>query len=157
MAVHALVIDDSRFLRRVLIEVLRRAGLGDFEFEEATDGPEGISRFDPDVTGIVFVDWLMPEMSGMDVVRHLRDRETDGRVPVVVVSGQPDDAEVAEALAQDGVDAYVTKPFTVDALREAVGPLLASDEAAKPAPPPPQPPTTASPARPRRERAFYRS
>lgn len=157
MAVHALVIDDSRFLRRMLIEVLRRSDMGDFEFAEAADGPEGIARFDPDVTSIVFIDWLMPEMSGLEAVGHLRSKETTGRVPVVVVSGETNDDEVANALAHGGVDAYVRKPVTVDALREAVGPLLSpADGAADGAGPPHrEPPDPSGPARARRERSFF--
>ena len=70
--VRALVIDDSQVMRNIVMQCLGRSGMGEFEFTEAGDGEEGLKKFSPANTDIVFVDWNMPVMTGIEFVRRFQ-------------------------------------------------------------------------------------
>ena len=63
MQIKALVIDDSRSMRRIVMKGLRHANLAEFEFTEATDGADALAKFDPEQFDMCFVDWNMPNIS----------------------------------------------------------------------------------------------
>jgi two-component system chemotaxis response regulator CheY len=63
MLLRTLVIDDSRIMRNMIKDALRRTGLADFEFVEAGDGVEGVSKFNPQAIDLIFIDWNMPKMT----------------------------------------------------------------------------------------------
>jgi two-component system chemotaxis response regulator CheY len=72
MTIRALVIDDSKVMRSMVMQSLQKTRLADFEFIEAQDGADALEKFDPDEIDIVFADWNMPNMSGIDFVREVR-------------------------------------------------------------------------------------
>lgn len=123
MAIGALVVDDSATMRRMIIRFLKQSDLPDFDFREARDGEDALEKFDPDRTRVVFADWNMPRLSGLDLVRELRRRE---REPITIVmittEATPDAREEIEAAG--GVEVYVTKPFSAEDLACAVRPAL---------------------------------
>ncbi|MFP4250083.1 MAG: response regulator [Armatimonadota bacterium] len=121
--VNALVIDDSGIMRKMVMRGLQEAGLCEFEFAEAEDGEDGLAKFNPRSTEIVFVDWNMPNMNGMDMVRRIRAQFPDRPVPIVMVTTEKLTGKVEEAL-DGGVDAFISKPFTPDGLQKRVGPLI---------------------------------
>jgi two-component system chemotaxis response regulator CheY len=121
--VNALVIDDSGIMRKMVVRGLEEAELADFEFAEAEDGKDGLAKFNPRSTDIVFVDWNMPNMNGMDMVRHIRAQFPDRPVPIVMVTTEKLTGKVEEAL-DGGVDAFISKPFTPEGLKKRVGPLI---------------------------------
>jgi two-component system chemotaxis response regulator CheY len=110
----ALVIDDSRVMRKLLGGQLARLG---FEVSEAVDGADGLARITagplPDV---VLVDWNMPNMNGLDLIRAVRARREWDAVRVLMVTSETSPAQMSEALAA-GADEYLMKPFTADGLR----------------------------------------
>jgi two-component system, chemotaxis family, chemotaxis protein CheY len=120
----ALVVDDSRVMRGMVIQALLRTGLADFEFTEAGDGDEALEKFNPRHTDIMFVDWNMPHVSGIDFVRKVRAAGNTGHIPIVMVTGEKTIGKMEEALDQAGADEYVTKPFTIDVLRRKLRPLI---------------------------------
>ena len=119
----ALVIDDSGIMRKMIMRALEQAGLAEFEFVEAEDGKDGLAKFNPRTTDIVFVDWNMPNMSGMDMVRRVRAQFPKRPVPIVMVTTEKLTGKVEEAL-DGGVDAFISKPFTPEGLQKRVGPLI---------------------------------
>jgi two-component system, chemotaxis family, chemotaxis protein CheY len=120
----AMVVDDSRAMRMMLVRMLR--GCGYEEIVEATNGLEafrtirgaaaaddnGDAGFD-----IVLVDWNMPEMSGIEFVRRVRSSGLLGEAPIVMVTSETAIEKITEAL-ESGADEYLMKPFTEDALLE---------------------------------------
>jgi two-component system, chemotaxis family, chemotaxis protein CheY len=111
----ALVIDDSRAMRALLGRLLGELG---FTVDEAGNGREGLEHLRahgaPD---IVLVDWNMPEMSGFEFVQTVRaDREWDA-VRLIMVTTETEMTRVVKALGA-GLDAYVMKPFTKEAVVE---------------------------------------
>lgn len=126
MMLKALVIDDSRVMRSVVMTTLRRSGLAEFEFTEAEDGADGLAKFDPQTTDIVFADWNMPNMTGIDFVRAVRAAHSQPRVPIVMVTSERTTAKMDEALNSAGADAFICKPFTTDDVEQKLSGILAA-------------------------------
>lgn len=112
---NALIIDDSRAMRRILKQIV--TGLG-FDVLEAGNGKEGLETlFSSEDIGLVLVDWNMPEMNGLEFVEAVRAMPEYGTLPLVMVTTESEPARMARALIA-GVDEFVMKPFTPDILLE---------------------------------------
>ncbi len=122
--INALIVDDSGIMRKLVMRCLKETRLAEFNFTEASDGVDALAKFDPDRTRIIFVDWNMPNMSGLDFVLKLREQQKR-RVPVVMITTERTMGKVEEAMSSAGVDAYVCKPFTADVLRQKIEPVIA--------------------------------
>src|SRR5205807_1858890 len=79
-----LVVDDSSTMRRIIINTLHK--LGYTECQEATNGREGMDRLAAAPVDFIITDWNMPEMSGVDFIRHVRANAETRHVPVVMVT-----------------------------------------------------------------------
>ena len=108
------------------MQSLRKTELAEFEFTEAEDGEAALVRFSPRNTDILFVDWNMPNLTGIDLVRKLRASEKSRRVPIVMVTSEKAMGKIQEALDEAGADEYLTKPFTVEELTRKLSRLLAA-------------------------------
>ncbi len=108
LTLKALVIDDSRVMRNMVMNALRQSRLATFEFTEACD---------PNTIDICFVDWNMPNMTGVEFIRQARARGNAFKVPMVMVTSEQTMAKIEEALSQAGADAFICKPFTPDDMR----------------------------------------
>ena len=110
---YALIVDDSRAMRRILRSIVEPLG---FEIAEAGHGIEALQRLEerPD-TELVLVDWNMPEMNGIDFVKAVRANPRDQNVKLVMVTTETEPAKMARALMA-GADEFVMKPFTSDIL-----------------------------------------
>lgn len=121
--VNALVIDDSGIMRKMVMRGLNEMAICEFEFAEAEDGADGLEKFDERNTDIIFVDWNMPNMDGMHMVRKLRARRERDDLPIVMVTTEKLTGKMEEAL-DGGVDTFISKPFTAENLKQRVGPLI---------------------------------
>lgn len=124
----ALVVDDSRAIRRIIGRTLD--GLG-FAVAEAADGREGLVRLDESDAEVVLVDWNMPEMGGLDFVRAVRADPGRAGVRLVVVTSEAELGHMVEAL-EAGADEYLMKPFTPEALSDKLALLGLVDPADQP-------------------------
>ena len=111
----ALVVDDTGVMRHVLSASLRKL---DSDVMEADNGAAVIHAiYSGNGADIIFVDWKMPTMDGMEFVRQLRRDETFRRIPICMVSSKSEADAIKEAL-DAGADAYMTKPFSMETLRD---------------------------------------
>src|SRR5262249_21612664 len=108
----ALVVDDSGVMRKMVMKSLTEAKLADFEFVEAVDGADALAKFDPNEFHIAFIDWNMPNMTGIDLVRKIRSLEDVVHVGLVMVTSEKTMGKIQEALDEAGADAFISKPFT---------------------------------------------
>jgi two-component system chemotaxis response regulator CheY len=131
MKLRALVIDDSRVMRSLIMQSLRRTELADFDFTEAEDGADALAKFHAKRPDILFVDWNMPKLSGIDFVRRVRALESARHIPIIMVTSEKTIGKVEEALDQAGADEYITKPFLMDDLKRTLARLIDSLAAAK--------------------------
>jgi two-component system chemotaxis response regulator CheY len=105
----ALVIDDSKAVRRILGEILQELG---FEVWEAANGREALQLLkEVDAADLALVDWNMPEMDGIEFVRAVRADTAYDDLRLVMVTTEAEEDKVVGAL-NEGADAYVVKPFT---------------------------------------------
>jgi two-component system chemotaxis response regulator CheY len=112
MDLTALVIDDSRVMRSMVMQALQKARLASFTFVEAQDGADALTKFDPKTIDICFVDWNMPNMTGVEFIKKARSTGGAFEVPMVMVTSERAINKIEEALNAAGADAYICKPFT---------------------------------------------
>jgi two-component system chemotaxis response regulator CheB len=109
----ALVVDDSKPSRSIVTRVLRDLA---FECAEAANGVEALAALSawgpPD---LVTVNWHMPVMDGLELIRRLRGDPATRKLPLVMISTEHDRDRIHAALAA-GADDYLAKPFTPEAL-----------------------------------------
>ena len=113
---YALIIDDSRAMRRILRQIVEPLG---FRILEAGDGQEGLDRLGehfPDVE-LTLVDWNMPVMNGLEFVKTVRADDQYRQMKIAMVTTETEPAQMARALMA-GVDEFVMKPFTSEILIE---------------------------------------
>lgn len=112
----ALIVDDSRAIRSIIRRTLEDNG---FVVVEAGHGQEALQKLEeqPDI-GVLLVDWNMPVMNGLDLVRSLRRDEAHperSRLPILMVTTETEVRQMVRALAA-GANEYLMKPFSSEAL-----------------------------------------
>ncbi len=107
-----LVVDDEDYVRELLYDILESEG---YEAILAEGGREALALFDAEEFDAVFTDVGMPEMSGWELARAVRER--DARIPLAVLTGWGEAVGSDEQRAAK-VDWVITKPFTLDRIRE---------------------------------------
>ncbi len=113
-----LVVDDSAAMRMLILRTLRQAGYKGHEVEQAGDGAEALEMIRADAPDLVLADWNMPKMSGIDLLKALREEGI--RVPfgfVTTESTKPMRRLAAEA----GAKFLIAKPFTAESFEKALG------------------------------------
>ena len=110
-----LVIEDDMLVRTVLQEMLSSVG---HNVITASDGKTGIQQFKEGGFDIVFTDLGMPEMSGWEVARIIK--ETNPEIPVVMITGWGEEFDQKQ-LKDAGVDLIVAKPFNMRRIVSLVG------------------------------------
>ena len=109
-----LVVDDEPEVAEVIAESVRVQG---HETVTARNGQEALQILETFLPDAVFLDLVMPGLSGLDVLRQIR--ETHQSLPVIIISGRATAAQVAEA-KHLGVTDVVEKPFALKHLSEAL-------------------------------------
>src|SRR5947199_6086952 len=112
-----LVIDDDGDIRRLVAELLGRAGLSVEQAEDGRSGLRALHRTPPD---LVVLDVSMPELDGWETLERIRDLS---EVPVLMLTARSDELERVRGL-KAGADDYVTKPFGRQELIARVQALL---------------------------------
>jgi two-component system chemotaxis response regulator CheY len=109
----ALIVDDSRPIRRIESEILKELG---FETAGAGNGKEALEQLQAGpIPDVVLVDWNMPEMDGLEFITTLRrDARYSGMV-VLMVTTETETNQMLRALSA-GADEYLMKPFQKDGL-----------------------------------------
>jgi two-component system, chemotaxis family, chemotaxis protein CheY len=110
-----LLVDDSRTIRNIQKNVL--AEIGHTDVAEAADGVEALGKIATEHPDLMLIDWNMPNMDGITLVRKIR--ETDKRIPLIMVTTEAEKSRVLEAV-KAGVSNYVVKPFTAETLAEKI-------------------------------------
>lgn len=112
-----LIAEDDSTSRLMLAAVLKKMG---HEVLEAPDGPEAWAVFQaPDAPRLAILDWMMPEMDGLEVVRRVRALPADLPPYLIMLTTKSEKADIARAL-DAGADDYLVKPFDSGELRARV-------------------------------------
>ncbi|GAA4362056.1 response regulator [Angustibacter luteus] len=112
----ALVIDDSRAMRRIVSRILVDLG-----YDEVLEAEHGQAALDVLATGplpeLACVDWNMPVMDGLTFVNRVRAEPAWRSLTLMMVTTESEHGQIVRALAA-GAHEYLIKPFTADALRD---------------------------------------
>ncbi|CAG0960683.1 Alkaline phosphatase synthesis transcriptional regulatory protein PhoP [Anaerolineae bacterium] len=113
-----LVADDEEGIRELLREQLNAAG---YITDEATDGAEAIEKLDQGTYDLAILDINMPKKSGLDVLKHIRDRKLT--MGVIMLTGRLGFSVGSESMLL-GADEYITKPFDLEYLELTIKKVL---------------------------------
>jgi DNA-binding response OmpR family regulator len=100
-----LLVEDDPAIRSIISEVCRRGGYDVVEVATGRSALESVRGQEPD---LVLLDWVLPDLSGIEVCRELRRRGAD--CPIVMLTGRTSKVDVVVGL-EVGADDYITKPF----------------------------------------------
>ena len=115
-----LVVEDEAALATMLRYNLEKQG---YRVEEAADGQEALTRIAETQPDLVLLDWMLPQMSGLEVCRQIRRRSATRDLPVIMVTARTEDQDAVRGL-NTGADDYIAKPFSMDALLARIRALL---------------------------------
>jgi DNA-binding response OmpR family regulator len=121
MARTILVVDDEPILRETLAEALDADG---FQVVTAADGREALARFREHHPDLVVLDLMLPELSGIEVCRIIRQ---ESGVPILMLTAKSSEVDKVVGL-ELGADDYVTKPFSLRELTARIRALLRRTE-----------------------------
>jgi diguanylate cyclase (GGDEF)-like protein len=101
-----LVVDDTTFVRQMIVSRLRRAG---FEVAEATDGQEALDRFRNTAYAVVITDVNMPRLDGLGLLAALRERPESAPEVILLTGSRAVDARAAVQALRLGAHDYIAK------------------------------------------------
>jgi two-component system, OmpR family, phosphate regulon response regulator PhoB len=118
--------DAVRLLLRLTLE------LGSVDIVEAADGETALERCRVEPPDVVFLDWMLPDLSGIDVCRAIRAEPTTRDTTIIMLTARSAENDRRAGLAA-GADDYISKPFSPETLlekmREVLGPKALLGEA----------------------------
>ncbi|MBN1587507.1 MAG: response regulator [Candidatus Omnitrophica bacterium] len=118
----ALVIDDEEDIREIIGVVMEEMG---FRCETAHNGQVGLEKALSLRPSLVLVDWNLPLMSGVDIIRKLRANPETAKIPTLILTGEVRPDSIKEAL-DAGAWGHIAKPFEPDDLIRAVEAILST-------------------------------
>ncbi len=103
-----LIVDDSRVIRTVATKILTEFG---FKTDTAENGEIALQKCLESMPDLVFLDWNMPVMNGMDFMLNLKQQHGNAPMPkIIFCTTENDMAHIVEAV-ENGADEYIMKPF----------------------------------------------
>jgi len=113
-AINVLIADDEVLSRRLLQVSLSHAG---YNVEMAANGAEALRALQaPGCPRLAVLDWMMPEMDGLEVCRAVRKLEREAYIYIILLTAKEQQDEIVEGL-EAGADDYITKPFDLHELK----------------------------------------
>ncbi|WP_316015833.1 phosphate regulon transcriptional regulator PhoB [Roseobacter sp. HKCCA0434] len=107
-----LVVEDEAPLAELLNYNLGKEG---FDVILADDGDDALVMVEEDAPDIVLLDWMLPNVSGVEICRQLRARNQTRDIPIIMLTARGEEEDRIRGL-QTGADDYLTKPFSMSEL-----------------------------------------
>ena len=113
-----IVADDSRMVRGIVTRIVEPLG---YEVVAAGNGQEALNILESGEQNInlVLLDWNMPVLNGIDVIKKMRADSRLKSIPVLMVSTESEEDRIRQAM-DAGAQGYLTKPFTPEQLTNAI-------------------------------------
>ncbi len=115
-----LVVEDETAIQELIALNLSQAG---HDAVLVGDAHEALERVRDSLPDLVLVDWMLPGMSGVDLVRRLRASERTRNVPIIMLTARVEEADKLLGL-ESGADDYITKPFSIRELNARIKAVL---------------------------------
>ena len=120
MTARILIIEDEEPLTTLLRYNLEAEG---YDVELAMRGDEADLKLKENTPDLAVIDWMLPGLSGIELVRRLRARPETQGLPIIMLTARGEETERVRGLAT-GADDYIVKPFSVPELLARIGALL---------------------------------
>lgn len=104
-----LIVEDEPAQREVLAYNLEAEG---FRVVKAENGEEGLIMVDEESPDIIVLDWMLPNVSGIEICRRLKTRPETRAIPILMLSARSEEVDKVRGL-ETGADDYVVKPYSV--------------------------------------------
>ena len=114
-----LVVEDNRDLRRFLFSILSSV----YSVITAENGKEGLEKASTELPDFIISDVMMPEMDGLTMVHKLKENKNTSHIPIIILSAKASLQDRLQGL-REGVDDYITKPFSATYLKERVANII---------------------------------
>lgn len=114
--ISVLVVEDDEFVWEALRRSLKLYG---FQVHLAKDGPEGLRLAHETKPAFILLDWMMPEMDGLEVLAELKHSKKTQGIPVFMLTGRGKIGDLDQAF-EIGADDYITKPLDLMQLGKMV-------------------------------------
>ncbi|WP_252177560.1 phosphate regulon transcriptional regulator PhoB [Endozoicomonas sp. 4G] len=103
-----LIVDDEAPIREMVIVALEMAG---YDCLEAADAKEAHSLIVDNKPDLILLDWMLPDVSGIELARRLKRNELTSEIPIVMLTAKGEEDHKIQGL-ETGADDYITKPFS---------------------------------------------
>lgn len=114
--ISVLVIDDDRIIRELLRNILSKKG---YKTYMAEDGPSGLQAAHKGDIDLILLDWMMPGMNGLEVLKRLKKGYKTKNVPVIMLTGKDSRCDIDQAVFSGVVD-YIVKPFDLSTIAQTI-------------------------------------
>lgn len=114
-----LVVEDNRDLRRFLFSILSSV----YSVITAENGKEGLEKASKELPDFIISDVMMPKMDGLTMVHKLKEDKNTSHIPIIILSAKASLQDRLQGL-REGVDDYITKPFSATYLKERVANII---------------------------------
>lgn len=115
-----LVVEDEAAIQEMIALNLNQAG---HEPLLASNAQEALDQVRESLPDLVLVDWMLPGLSGVDLVRRLRASERTQNIPIIMLTARAEEADKLMGL-ESGADDYITKPFSIRELNARIKAVL---------------------------------
>lgn len=120
MKVKVLVIDDEIHI----VELIKfNLEMSNYEVEYAYDGVDGYIKAKETKPDLILLDWMLPNISGIDVLKKIRNDKDLNQIPVIMLTAKNMENDKVEGL-EVGADDYMTKPFSIKELLARISTIL---------------------------------
>lgn len=116
-----MIVDDSAAMRMIVKKTLRQAGFEGHEITEAEDGAKALTAIEAAQPDLVLSDWNMPNMTGIELLEKLAANGVKIKFGFVTTEATPD---MRVRATSAGAKFLISKPFTPDSFKEALGPHI---------------------------------
>ena len=110
------VIDDDRMIRQILQSALSKKG---FDIYTAENGTLGVEVAQTENVDLILLDWLMPQVDGMEVLKQLKSDPKTKHIPVFMLTGKGNQKDISQAI-EAGCDDYIVKPFNISEIDKTI-------------------------------------
>ncbi|MEO7775502.1 MAG: phosphate regulon transcriptional regulator PhoB [Steroidobacteraceae bacterium] len=117
---HILIVEDERPIREMIAFGLKRAGFIVTEAQDSRTARLQLADRQPD---LVLVDWMLPDMSGLELTRLLKRERQTRELPIILLTARAAEGDKVAGL-EGGADDYVTKPFSPRELLARINAVL---------------------------------
>jgi len=120
MPAQILVVEDESGIRELIQDALTEQG---FEVKAARNALVANAAINERIPDLAIVDWMMPQLSGLELIRQLRREEATRQMPIIMLTARSTEDDTIQGL-DAGADDYITKPFSTRELISRVKAML---------------------------------